>query len=154
MDQCSWHDTPPAISVNLTDRLGHDLTLELKARVHGKYSPVSGSVESLSQLSGNFPVLLVLGRVGEELDFGLRATRQFGDRHGASGRQGALKVSNQTSLTAAKSLMSKIKIVAFTTSVNAAPASLKTFDPLARAWRSSAAVPPSTSSPVSGSSPI
>ena len=32
MDQCSWHDTPPAFSVNLTDRLGHDLGIELKVQ--------------------------------------------------------------------------------------------------------------------------
>ena len=32
MDQCSWHDTPPAFSVNLTDWLGHDLEIELDAR--------------------------------------------------------------------------------------------------------------------------
>jgi hypothetical protein len=32
MDQCSRHDTPPAFSVNLTDWLGHDLTMELVAQ--------------------------------------------------------------------------------------------------------------------------
>src|ERR1039458_5076836 len=32
MVQCSRHDTPPAFSVNLTDRPGHPLSLELKAR--------------------------------------------------------------------------------------------------------------------------
>ena len=32
MDQCSWHDTPPALSVNLTDWLGHDLGIELKVQ--------------------------------------------------------------------------------------------------------------------------
>ena len=31
MDQCSRHDTPPAV-IPLTDLSGHDLTLELKAR--------------------------------------------------------------------------------------------------------------------------
>ena len=31
MDQCSWHDTPPAFSVNLTDWLGRDLGIGLKA---------------------------------------------------------------------------------------------------------------------------
>ena len=31
MVQCSWHDTPPAFSVNLTDRPGHPLLLELNA---------------------------------------------------------------------------------------------------------------------------
>jgi hypothetical protein len=33
MDQCSWHDTPSAIPVNLTDRPGYALALELNARV-------------------------------------------------------------------------------------------------------------------------
>ena len=33
MDQCSWHDTPPAFSVDLTNRLGHTLLLELNARI-------------------------------------------------------------------------------------------------------------------------
>ena len=32
MVQCSWHDTPPAFSVNLTDRPGHTLLPELEAR--------------------------------------------------------------------------------------------------------------------------
>ncbi len=31
MDQCSWHDTPPAFSVNLTNWLGHDLDIGLSA---------------------------------------------------------------------------------------------------------------------------
>jgi hypothetical protein len=29
MDQCSWHDTPPAFSVDLTNRSGRALRLEL-----------------------------------------------------------------------------------------------------------------------------
>jgi hypothetical protein len=32
MDQCSRHDTPPAFSVYLTNWLGHDLAIELKAQ--------------------------------------------------------------------------------------------------------------------------
>jgi hypothetical protein len=32
MDQCSWHDTPPAISVNLTNWSGHDLPIEIEHR--------------------------------------------------------------------------------------------------------------------------
>ena len=32
MDKCSRHDTPLAISVDLTDWLGHDLALGLKVR--------------------------------------------------------------------------------------------------------------------------
>ncbi len=32
MDQCSQHDTPPAFSAVLTDRLGHALRLELEAQ--------------------------------------------------------------------------------------------------------------------------
>ncbi len=32
MDQCSWHGTPRAFSVNLTNWLGHDLTMELVAQ--------------------------------------------------------------------------------------------------------------------------
>jgi hypothetical protein len=31
MDQCSWHDTPPAFSADLTNRSGHALRLELVA---------------------------------------------------------------------------------------------------------------------------
>jgi hypothetical protein len=31
MDQCSRHDTPPALSVSLTNWLGHDLAIGLKA---------------------------------------------------------------------------------------------------------------------------
>jgi hypothetical protein len=33
MDQCSKRDTPSAIPVNLTNRPGHALALELNARV-------------------------------------------------------------------------------------------------------------------------
>jgi len=33
MNQCSKHDTPPAISVVLTNRPGHDLDLELVAQL-------------------------------------------------------------------------------------------------------------------------
>gem|GEM_PF-4247405 len=33
MDQCSWHDTPPAFSVDLTNRSGHALRLELLAQI-------------------------------------------------------------------------------------------------------------------------
>jgi len=32
MDQCSRHDIPPAVKGDLTDREGHDLGVELKAR--------------------------------------------------------------------------------------------------------------------------
>ena len=32
MDQCSWHDSPPAFSADLTNRSGHALRLELVAQ--------------------------------------------------------------------------------------------------------------------------
>ena len=32
MDQCSWHDTPPALSVNLTDQLGPALDIEIESQ--------------------------------------------------------------------------------------------------------------------------
>ncbi len=52
---------------------------------------------------------------------------------------GSLKAANQTSLQAENSLMSKINIVALTTSANVAPASARTADAFTRAWRSCAA---------------
>jgi hypothetical protein len=33
MDQCSWHDTPPAFSVDLTNRSGRALRLELVVQI-------------------------------------------------------------------------------------------------------------------------
>jgi hypothetical protein len=36
MNQCSWHDTPPAISVVLTDRPGHALELELELELEAQ----------------------------------------------------------------------------------------------------------------------
>jgi hypothetical protein len=64
MDQCSRHDTPPAFSVILADRLGHDLAIELTVqfpevltsqRLGGKHAPSET----------NHPVPLVL-------EFGVR----------------------------------------------------------------------------------
>jgi hypothetical protein len=51
MDQCSWRDTPSAIPVNLTDRLGHALALELNARVADN-APGQWLGDSITQKSG------------------------------------------------------------------------------------------------------
>ncbi len=57
MEQCSWHDTPPAFSVNLTDWLGHDLFLELKARDYEVLTSQRLGGKPLST-SGDFPIPL------------------------------------------------------------------------------------------------
>lgn len=57
MAQCSWHDNPPAFSVNVIDRRGHDLLLELKAQDTEVLTSqrLSGKPPSPD---GDFPLLL------------------------------------------------------------------------------------------------
>ncbi len=49
MDQCSWHDTPSAFSVDLTDWLGHDLCLELDVLSHSVLTSQRLGGKSLSR---------------------------------------------------------------------------------------------------------
>lgn len=51
MDQCSRHDTPPAISVNLTDWLGHDLG---RVRSGSLASHLGRVASAVARVSSNF----------------------------------------------------------------------------------------------------
>jgi hypothetical protein len=52
MVRCSRHDIPPAVEGDLTNRQGHGLSLELRAREINQRSPISGSVDSLTFARG------------------------------------------------------------------------------------------------------
>ena len=51
MDQCSWHDVPPALSVNLTDWLGHDLG---RVRSGSLVSHLGRVASAVARVSSNF----------------------------------------------------------------------------------------------------